>query len=64
MIEDLTANSAWGSWHLINGLLQKGENPMTAVKRKLFELTGYTSDNWLYMGSFMLDATQPDVNGH
>jgi hypothetical protein len=64
VIEDLTANSAWGSWHLINGLLQKGENPMTAVKRKLFELTGYTSDNWLYMGSFMLDATQPDVNGH
>lgn len=64
VVEDLTANSAWGSWHLINGVLKKGENPITAVKRKLLELTGYRSENWLYMGSFMLDANQPDVNGH
>lgn len=64
VVEDLTANSAWGSWHLIHGVLAKGENPITAVKLKLLELTGFSTNNWLYMGSFMLDTNRPNVSGH
>lgn len=64
IIEDLTANSAWGSWHLVNGILDKKEDPILAVQQKLLTFTGFHSDNWLYMGSFMLKANQPDVNGH
>lgn len=64
IIEDLTANSAWGSWHLVNGVLEKGEDPILAAQQKLLSFTGFHSDNWLYMGSFMLNANKPDVNGH
>ncbi len=64
IIEDLTAITAWGSWHLINGLLKEGENPLTAVKQTLLELTGHISGDWLYLGSFMLNASRPNVNGH
>jgi len=64
VFEDLTAISAWGSWHLVNGLLKDGENPLTAVQRRLLKTAGYTSPEWLYLGSFMLNATQPDVTGH
>jgi hypothetical protein len=64
IIEDLTANSAWGSWHLVNGILEKGEDPILAVQQKLLNFTGFQSDNWLYMGSYMLNAHKPDVNGH
>jgi hypothetical protein len=64
ILEDLTANSAWGSWHLINGALKKGEDPIGAVQRSLLKFTGFHSENWLYMGSFMLNASKPDVNGH
>lgn len=64
VFEDLTANSAWGSWHLVNGILKKGEDPILAVQQQLLKFTGYRSENWLYMGSFMLNPTKPDVNGH
>lgn len=64
IIEDMTANSAWGSWHLVNGDLEKGEDPIIAVQRSLLKFTGFRSENWLYMGSFMLNANKPDVNGH
>lgn len=64
IVEDLTANSAWGSWHLVNGILQKGEDPIQAVQDQLLKFTGYQSDHWLYLGSFMLNTNQPDVNGH
>ena len=64
ILEDLTAISAWGSWHLVSGLLKNGENPITAAQNKLLALTGYNSHNWVYLGSFMLNARQPDVTGH
>ena len=64
IVEDLTANSAWGSWHLINGILKKGEDPILAVQNRLLNFTGCRSDNWLYLGSFMLNPAKPDVNGH
>ncbi len=64
ILEDLTAISAWGSWHLVSGLLENAENPITAAQRKLLNVTGYSSHNWVYLGSFMLNARQPDVTGH
>ena len=64
VLEDLSANSAWGSWHLISGVLAKGDDPTTAAQQKLLHFTGHRSDNWLYLGSFMLNPTKPDVNGH
>ena len=64
VIEDLTANSAWGSWHLVSGLITDEESPIVTSQRRLLEMTGYRSNNWLYLGSFMLDAGQPHVAGH
>jgi len=64
VLEDLTAISAWGSWHLVSGLLENGENPITAAQSKLLTVTGYSSQDWVYLGSFMLNARQPDVTGH
>ncbi|MCP4423997.1 MAG: NUDIX domain-containing protein [Chloroflexi bacterium] len=64
IFEDLTAISAWGSWHMVSGLLKDGENPLTAVRRQLLKTTGYDSNDWLYLGSFMLNNSRPDVTGH
>ena len=35
------------------GTLEAGEDPMTAAKRELLEETGYTSDDWQALGTFI-----------
>jgi len=64
IIEDLTANSAWGSWHFLGSLLNNKENPLTVSQHKLLSVTGYSSSNWSYLGSFMLDTKYPEATGH
>lgn len=37
------------------GYIEEGEEPVEAAKRELLEETGYTSDNFIYMGAFYQD---------
>lgn len=42
----------------IGGYLEPGEDPLTGAKRELREETGYTTDNWLFIGDFVVDANR------
>lgn len=52
------------SWQVLGGYLEDGEDPMTAVQRELLEETGYCTDDWLYLGSYVVDANRHVGVGH
>ena len=64
VIEDLTTNGGWGCWHLISSGLTEKDNPMAVGQHKLLLTTGYSSANWLYLGSFALDVNNPEAAEH
>ena len=41
---------------LPSGLLDPGEEPVEAAKRELLEETGYASDDWASLGSFVING--------
>jgi len=41
---------------LPGGLIEPGEEPIAAARRELMEETGYSSDNWQSLGSFVANA--------
>lgn len=43
------------------GMMEKGEEPLTAAKRELLEETGYTSEDWTYLGP-TLESTSKLTN--
>ena len=43
------------------GMMEKGEEPLTAAKRELLEETGYSSDDWIYLGP-TLESTSKLTN--
>lgn len=55
--------TGWVVWQIVNGYVNAGEDPITAVKREL-EKTGYTCEDWIYMGSYVADAHQHVGVGH
>lgn len=55
--------TGWIVWQVVNGYVAEGDDPVTAVKQAL-EQTGYTSDDWVYMGSYVADAHQHVGVGH
>lgn len=63
VLETYRHGTGWVSWQVITGHLEEGEDPITAVKREL-EKTGYTSDDWIYIGSYVADAHQHVGVGH
>lgn len=63
VMESYKHGTGWVSWQVVTGYLEEGDDPITAVKREL-EKTGYTSDDWIYMGSFVADAHQHIGVGH
>ncbi|MDQ6693465.1 MAG: NUDIX hydrolase [Chloroflexota bacterium] len=52
------------SWQVPGGYLEQNEEPLTTVKGELLEETGYTSDNWQALGSFVVDANRHVGTGH
>jgi ADP-ribose pyrophosphatase len=52
------------SWQVPGGYLEEGEDPLSAVKRELLEETGYESDNWQALGTFVVDANRRVGVGH
>jgi ADP-ribose pyrophosphatase len=39
----------------VGGMLEPGEEPLTAAQRELLEETGFTSEEWVKLGSYVLD---------
>jgi ADP-ribose pyrophosphatase len=40
-------------WELPAGMIEKNLTPLEAAKKELKEETGYTSQNWISLGSFL-----------
>lgn len=64
IIEGYKHGNGWNGWQVVGGYLEEGEDPYTAVQRELLEETGYSSDNWLYLGSYTMDANRQVGIGH
>lgn len=48
----------------VGGYINKSEEPLAAAKRELLEETGFSSDEWLNLGTFMTDANRGNGKGH
>jgi ADP-ribose pyrophosphatase len=52
------------TWQVLGGYLEAGEEPLAAAKRELLEETGFASDNWHHLGSFIMDPNRYTGLGH
>lgn len=52
------------SWQTPGGYLEPREDPLEAIKREVLEETGYASDDWQHLGSFVIDANRRVGTGH
>jgi ADP-ribose pyrophosphatase len=52
------------SWQVPGGYLEDGEDPIAAARRELLEETGYASEDWKHLGSFVIDANRRVNTGH
>lgn len=52
------------NWQVVGGYLEADENPMEAAKREVLEETGYVSDDWRHLSSFVMDANRRGGMGH
>lgn len=46
------------------GFLEPGESPLRAAQRELAEETGYTAQEWMAMGSFVMDGNRHSCTAH
>lgn len=64
IIEGYKHGTGWSSWQMLGGYMEDDEDPLTAVQRELLEETGYQSDLWTYLGSFVVDPNRHVGVGH
>jgi ADP-ribose pyrophosphatase len=46
------------SWQVVGGYLEDGEEPEAAARREMLEESGYESNEWQALGSFVVDANR------
>jgi len=49
---------------VVGGYINENEEPLAAARRELREETGYESDNWLSLGSYLVDPNRGIATGH
>ena len=55
---------SWASWQMIGRALECNEDPMLAVQEDLLTRTGYKCDNWIYLGTFVVNDKKQTGAGH
>lgn len=64
VLEGYKHGTGWTSWQILSSYLEEDEDPITAVNRNLIEQTGYSSPNWIYLGSYVVDPNRHVGVGH
>jgi ADP-ribose pyrophosphatase len=49
---------------IVGGYIESGEAPLAAAQRELLEETGYTSGDWIALGSYRVDPNRGVATGH
>lgn len=49
---------------VVGGYISDGEKPLEAAKRELREETGYESNDWVSLGSYLVDPNRGIATGH
>ncbi len=49
---------------IVGGYINEGEEPLAAAQRELLEETGYKSDDWTSLGSYLVDPNRGIATGH
>lgn len=52
------------SWQVVGGHIERDEEPLATAQRELLEEAGYASDNWINLGSFVVDANRRVSHAH
>lgn len=65
LILESTKNSDGGlAWQIVSSPFDKSDDPLTAVQQYLLNQTGYHTNDWSYLGSYLLDPDQPTRVGY
>lgn len=64
VLEGNVNGRSWSSWQLIGRKLTIDEDPMHAVQQDLLLHTGYASEEWIYLSTFVIDDSQKDGAGY
>lgn len=52
------------SYAPVGGYLEPGEDPLVCAQREVLEETGYQSRDWVYLGSYVMDANRGVATAH
>jgi hypothetical protein len=64
VMENSRAQRAWGSWQIIGCYVEEGADPLGSVQETLLDRTGYASEQWTYLGTFVVDDQEHLGVGH
>jgi len=64
VLEGTDNGRSWSSWKMIGRELRTDEDPILAVQQELLLRTGHTSEDWIYLGTFVVDERQEVGAGH